>query len=171
MKGLAGLMALLIAVAPAPLSAFPDGAPWGSADPNSSENCASCHFDGEAVYESDLISMTGWEPLVVPGDQFELVLLFQNKPYAHVGMQIVATAGSFEAKQDGLEVNGTEIRSSKIRGGVGGWNEWRFTWNAPDKLDDTIKFYIAINESNDDQSAFGDQIHFKKLEIYTSEEL
>ncbi|MEO1136413.1 MAG: choice-of-anchor V domain-containing protein [Pseudomonadota bacterium] len=149
-----------------PVAAHPDGAPWGSADPVAAENCASCHFDNDAVHDSDLISSTGWRPLVRSGDQFEFRLLFQNRPYAFVGMQVMASVGTFEAEQDELEAYGAQIRSNAVVGGVGGWNMWRFVWTAPESVEEPITFHFAVNKSNNDQSALGDQIHFRTLTLY-----
>ncbi|GJL93050.1 choice-of-anchor V domain-containing protein [Hyphococcus sp.] len=149
-----------------PASAYPNGAPWGSANPDAANSCNSCHFDGDVVMESDLISMTGWEPLVGPGDQFELRLMFKkSKTDTTVGMQVSANVGSFQGEQDGLETLGSQIRSTAAKGGSG-WLVWRFKWTAPAKMDAPITFHIAVNESNDDLSALGDQIHLRTLTLY-----
>ena len=39
--------------------AFPDGAPWGAANPAAEQDCAACHFDNEPLLASDGLVIHG----------------------------------------------------------------------------------------------------------------
>ena len=166
----------LMVLGPLPLSAYPDGAPWGSANPASAENCASCHYDGSAIVDSEAISFPYERGDLFNGGPVDVYVQFKNPNNKKIGFQIQASAGAFTSEYDDIEVKGLQARSLAQRDNAS-WPEilgsnlfpdvvmWKLEWTAPEPPDGDVYFWIAVNESNDDQSSFGDQIHFKSIKI------
>ena len=146
-----------------PVAAHPDGAPWGSADPDTLHSCASCHFDQEPQGRSPALILAGLPEAAERGETYELTLRF-DAAAAEAGFLVSASVGAFEAIDDFLEAQGGEIRSVKPASGEGPVS-WRFRWRLNDAEEDIVSFLAAANASNSDQSAFGDQVHFRKFEI------
>ncbi len=169
MKRLVGLIALFIGVAPAPLSAFPDGAPWGSADPEGAQSCASCHYAEDAVLNSDAILAGGGLPSEIErGKTYSLSLSLVHTDYATIGFLIAASHGTFlSANDDKIDVLDNMARSTKPKGAGNETIYWPLDWVAPLDLNagEIVTFNIAINASNDDASPFGDVIHYRKIQV------
>lgn len=156
-----------------PATAHPDGAPWGSANPQAKESCASCHFDSDAVYNSNSISVFFSKE---SGDSIALHVQFFNPHNKKVGFQIMATSGSFASMYEDIEVKGAQARSIMQRDNKS-WPQiigsaipidvdvtmWKLQWVPPEKPDGDIDFWIAVNESNDDKSPLGDEVHYKSI--------
>ncbi len=167
---------------PLPAAAYPDGAPWGAADPASPQSCASCHFDGDVVPGSNAISLFFGLNEITPGEPLDIHLQFKNPENKKVGFQIIAMVGTFNSASEDVEVHGRLARSIVSRDN-GSWAEevgtdivtnattWRLQWVVPDNPGQKVNFWIAMNESNDDQSAFGDRIHFKRVQVSISQDL
>lgn len=153
-------MALLAAP---PAFANPDGAPWGSADPDTLQSCASCHFDHEPIGRSLSIVLSGLPEYLSPGEAYDLVLRFSAERGATAGFLLSASSGSFHPLDSETQGNGAEIRSVKpaVANAV---VEWLFQWRAGEEADGLVVFRAAANAANDDASAFGDEIHFRKVE-------
>jgi len=149
--------------------AFPDGAPWGAADPDAAENCATCHFDGETVRNSQALAVEGLPENLSPGTLYELVVTFQNPGGVAAGFQMIAwagnhSAGTFASRATHTETVGTAIRSiapTKKAGPV----SWPVQWRTPPTIDTTVSIHVAAAAANDDQSPLGDRIHFRGYEI------
>ncbi|MEM9619080.1 MAG: choice-of-anchor V domain-containing protein [Pseudomonadota bacterium] len=177
MKRLAGLIALFVfAAAPFPSGAFPDGAPWGSADPSGAQNCASCHFDSEAVLSSDALFFLGSVPeKILAGEAYSFGVASLADINSVVGFLLAATCegepcGVFLPGESGQEVNGSQIRSTELqtpfsKGGASGIASWIVQWRAPIDLTSPVDFHFAVNIANDDQSPLGDQIHYRSHTI------
>ena len=167
MRRIAGLIALSVVVAPAPLSAFPDGAPWGSADPKGVQSCASCHYAAEAVLDSKSVVATGLPDEIETGKTYSLTLALSQLDHETAGFLVAASHGEFlKTDSENIEVLQSMARSTtpKPSGEEGGWE---VNWMAPLDLQpgDTVTFDIAINASNDDASPFGDVVHYRKIQI------
>ena len=167
MRRTAGLMALSIVAAPAPLSAFPDGAPWGSANPDGAQSCASCHYAEEEVQNSDDILLTGLHEEIEPSIGYSLKLALTQSDYATMGFLAVASHGQFIAI-DGEDTETLEamVRSTAPKRSDDEASYWALEWVAPADLSagETVTFGIAINASNDDASPFGDVIHYRTIQ-------
>lgn len=169
----AGLLALaLLAAAPRPAAAYPEGAPWGAANPGAGESCADCHYDYDAVYESDAIVLENFPSTAAAGADYEFILRFLDDTAASSGFQIVvsaegADAGHFHSADSGVETAANAIRSTRPQKGQDGIC-WSVNWQAP-RLDDTsradVVFYLAVSSANDDQSPFGDTIHYRQVSV------
>ncbi len=143
--------------------ANPDGAPWGSADPNAAQNCASCHYDGEPVQDSGSVVFTGLTSRIEPGKLYNMVLIFAKPKGAATGFLAVATQGKFSSPDDpNLEADGAQIRSTSTTR-IGDRALWRVQWRAPIEPIKDVTFFVAVNAGNDDQSPLGDQVHFKTV--------
>ena len=149
-----------------PAAANPDGAPWGASDPQSIQNCHSCHFDGKPQMGSTAISLDGLPDRISTGATYTLDLHFAKPVGTVAGFLASASSGKFSAKGEGLEVNSGQIRSTEPRTGSSSkFVQWQFEWQAPDSAGPNrlgeVTIMIAINAANDDQSSFGDEIHFR----------
>ncbi len=157
---------LLIA---APAIAYPDGAPWGSTDPESPQSCASCHFDGEAVMDSAAVKLSFSKPLsqVKAGETEKIYLVFDGESKV-AGFQLSASAGQFIDSGELLESRGGEVRSIQPFLGEGK-PIWAVQWRAPAEPVDNVEFHAAVNAADGDGSPFGDVIHFKTIYAYEEE--
>ncbi len=140
--------------------ALPEGAPWGSANPEAAENCGSCHFGYDPVTEADAIAIEGLPDRAVPGQSYELQVDFHDPEAVVAGIQLLATAGEFSADAGDIEYLGAAIRSVKARHADAGFR-WALTWTAPDEPGAGVVIYVAAVGGNDDLSPFGDRAYFR----------
>ncbi len=169
MTRLAGLIALLVfAAAPLPLMAYPDGAPWGSADPEGAQNCASCHYAEDAVRDSSAILVTGLPREVERGKTYSFHLSLADLEYASIGFLAAASHGRF-LNVDGENTTVLEamVRSTKPKYSSDAADSWVLEWEAPADMSvgESVAFDLAVNASNDDASPFGDAIHYRTIQI------
>lgn len=149
--------------------AFPDGAPWGAANPTAEQNCSTCHFDDAPVHKSDMLNIDGLPGHPEPGATYDLEINFEDPKTVIAGFQLIAQAadqqaGTFVSSAAGIEFVGASIRSTEpIKG-----NErvsWAVTWRAPEAISTPIIFLVAASAANDDGSPFGDKIHYRAYEL------
>jgi len=149
--------------------AFPDGAPWGAANPATVQNCASCHFDDEPVRDSNALVIEGLPGQPAPGATYELKLVFVDPDIVIAGFQLIAQlverqAGTFVSSAAGVEFIGSAIRST-VPVSSGDGVSWAFDWRAPAEIDSPIVLHVAACAANDDGSPFGDTIHFRSYRL------
>ncbi|MHA7873230.1 MAG: hypothetical protein ACX939_12850, partial [Hyphococcus sp.] len=72
-------------------------------------------------------------------------------------------AGAFQAGED-QEANSYEIRSVATMKNEGD-AVWVVKWRAPQKLPEALTIDVAVNAGNDDQSPFGDDIHYRSFTL------
>lgn len=159
----------MLAIGASPVAAHPEGAPWGSADPDTTTSCAACHFDHEPVGRSKTLLLTGLPEYVTAGEAYEVTLRFEVASATHAGFLLSASSGAFEAIDNFIAAKDAEIRSSKPLAPTDGVTEWSFVWRAGADATDIVTFRAAANAANDDQSPFGDKIHFRKFEVLMRE--
>ena len=166
MQPLAGTLLMFIAaLTSSTASAYPDGSPWGAANPSAEQHCASCHFDYDPVTESDAIRIDGLPKKVAANQEYELIVRFLADATVISGFQMTAhteneDAGTFSSPDPDVEYIGAAIRSTAWReydGGVA----WPVKWHTPSAVGPQIAIYVAASSSNYDGSPFGDTIHFK----------
>ena len=149
--------------------AFPDGAPWGAANPAAEQNCATCHFDADPVRDSEALVVEGLPRQPAPGAIYELEIIFEDPDTVIAGFQLIAKAGdqqagTFVSSAAGVEFIGAAIRSTvPIRSDRR--VSWAVEWRAPSAIASTVVFYVAASAANDDGSPFGDTIHFRSYEL------
>jgi hypothetical protein len=145
-----------------PAAAHPDGAPWDSADPDTMHSCASCHFDHEPIGRSQALMASGLPEYASPGEVYDIVLRFAAGEGAVAGFLLTVSSGEFTSNDGALQFNGGAVRSAKTAP-AGDVVEWAFQWRAGAEEDGLVDFHAAASAANDDQSAFGDEIHFRKF--------
>jgi len=149
--------------------AFPDGAPWGAANPGADQNCATCHFDAGPILDSAALAIEGLPLRPAPGTKYELRLTFDDPDTVVAGFQLFAQmanqqAGAFASSAANVEFIGSAIRSTTPANNESG-NSWDFEWHTPAEIESPIIFYIAASAANDDGSPFGDTIHFRSYRL------
>ncbi len=173
----AGLAVWAAMVASAgPSAAYRDGAPWGAAFPDTDETCASCHFESPPVERAAAITVDGLPQTVEPGRAYSLAIRFapakEDTPDAVVAGFLAGVradtgqAGAFLPPKDGdaLDIDGAQVRSTGPKPGFP--VTWSVTWRAPDTVPSgsdaaPLFLYVAVMASNDDESPFGDRVHYR----------
>lgn len=152
--------------------AYPEGAPWGAADPLAGEHCASCHWERPAVMDSKALDLDGLPKRATAGKDYVFTLTLTGTAAEISGFQILASAegqpaGRFESTDPDVEAAPitTALRSKATRPATGNMARWRFVWRAPAKLEGPVTFQAAASAANDDGSPFGDQIHYREFTL------
>jgi hypothetical protein len=147
--------------------AYPEGAPWGAANPAAAENCASCHFDYDAVLDSPGLTIRGLPGTATPGETYTLVIRCELPGAVTAGFQLVAIggddAGVFSTDSEHVELAGAAIRST-MPATVDGAIEWLVQWTAPER-EAPVRIFLAVMATNDDGSPFGDTAHFRTFDV------
>ncbi len=148
--------------------AYPEGAPWGAANPDADEHCASCHWEVEPQTDSAALAVSGLPERPEPGGRYELVISFDNAGSA-TGFQMLAwtdgaSAGRFSTDATNTEALGAAVRSTAIVEQSGAVR-WTVAWHAPDGIETPIVLHVAASAANHDQSPFGDVIHYRTYTI------
>ena len=148
--------------------AYPEGAPWGSANPAAVETCGSCHYDYEPVANSSSLTLIGMPETVVAGEAYDLTVRFAAPEARMSGFQILAdagdrSAGHFNSDRDDVESTGGAARSTRPQPVSDGF-AWPLRWRAPCEPGE-LTFHLAASSANDDQSPFGDTIHYRQLTV------
>lgn len=151
--------------------AYPEGAPWGSANPDVVEHCASCHFGAEPVHASPVLRVTGLPEQLKADREYELTVIFEPSQAVGSGFQMIAwaeehEAGEFEALQSDLESIGTAIRST-APSMDNTPATWRLRWRTPAALPPELHIHVAASAANLDQSPLGDTIHYRSYRLAT----
>jgi hypothetical protein len=146
-------------------TAFPDGAPWGAANPAAEQNCATCHFGDEPVRDSAALVIEGLPRHPAPGAIYELEISFDGPDIVIAGFQLFAQmeeqqAGMLKSSAANVEFIGSAIRSTAPVNNDDGIS-WLIEWRAPPEIGSPIVFYVAATAANDDGSPFGDIVHFR----------
>lgn len=150
-------------------SAYPEGAPWGAANPGAEESCSSCHFGSEPVMNSAALIISGLPETPAAGISYPLIIEFASPDAVVSGFQLIAAAndangGSFQSEDENIEYVGEVVRSTSAST-VADKVSWSVFWIAPEVVSLPVIFYLAASASNDDLSPFGDTIHYRSYEI------
>ena len=147
--------------------AYPEGAPWGAANPSAAETCASCHFGYDAVSDSPRINIEGLPATAVPGESYPLLIRVDLPDAVTVGFQMIAVgdddAGAFTAEAMHVEYAAAAIRSTSPAA-IDDETKWPLLWTAP-ATKKPVRFFLAVMASNDDGSPFGDTPHFRTFDV------
>ncbi|MEN0651565.1 MULTISPECIES: choice-of-anchor V domain-containing protein [Hyphobacterium] len=153
------LAAMLMAAGlPAVSLAYPDGPPWGHAGVDGGEDCTACHFQHDAVAQSQSIVIEGLPGRYEAGQTYPLTVRVVDSGETN-GFELAATAGRFERIDPAAAVNGGAAHS--VETGA----SWQVVWIAPQEIGGPVRFWLAVNIANGDESEFGDRIHLKNWEI------
>jgi len=149
--------------------AFPDGAPWGAANPAAEQNCATCHFDADPIRDSEALVISGLPLYPAPGAIYKLKITLEDRDTVTAGFQLIAQAanheaGTFFSTEAEVEFIGAVIRSTApVRGDAD--VSWEIEWRAPTAVVSPVVFYVAASAANDDGSPFGDTIHYRSYRL------
>ena len=156
MRALAAM--LLAAGFPAASLAYPDGPPWGHAGVDGGEDCTACHFQYDAVSQSERLVLDGLPARYEAGQRYELTVHVNDSGETN-GFELAATSGAFERIDPATAINGGAAHS------VVTGRSWQVIWIAPETTGEPVRFWLAVNAANGDESEFGDHIHLKNWEI------
>ncbi|MEX0645638.1 MAG: choice-of-anchor V domain-containing protein [Parvularculaceae bacterium] len=170
------LALLVLAIFVQPALAAPEGAPWDQDGGPGRLDCTQCHFDAKPVRQSEALRLEGLPAAIKADVTYELTLVVENASLMTAGFLMTSEvdgdpAGRFQATDNRTAVNGAAIRSTKdgVRQSTPDKARWTFRWTAPAGLDGSVTFYVAANASNDDASAFGDQIFLSTFETNSAD--
>lgn len=162
--------ACAVALAAGAVGAYPEGAPWGAANPDAEESCASCHYDFDARRDSPGLALRGLPAVARAGRDYALVLEFTDNDAVTAGFQVIAAADDAQpgrisaADAAGIETIGAAARSVRpVR--VDGGARWQLAWQAPPAPAAAVTFYVAASAANDDNSPFGDRVHYRRYRV------
>lgn len=146
--------------------AYPEGAPWGAAAPDADQTCASCHFGDQPVRSSAAIMLHGLPEQPETGKTYALELVFAPQNGAVAGFQLIVDgdAGAMISGLQTTEASAGMLRSSQPSR-LNGVTAWRMRWQAPEELVLPIVIYIACVAGNEDDSPFGDIVHYRQFTI------
>ena len=136
--------------------AYPDGAPWRHAGAPDTGTCHSCHWDGELQTASARLTLDGLPASFTPGARYDIIVRLSDAGVSN-GFQLVASAGHFESADASTEAREHAVRSTRAAG------DWPIVWIAGDS-EAPVRFWLAVNDANDDMSEFGDTIHVREFE-------
>jgi hypothetical protein len=135
---------------------FPTASPWDHAGAPGTADCTACHWDNEAQPESPRLALDGLPARFVPGERYELTVRLDGAGEMN-GFQLVASAGEFENIDRTTRARATSVRSARPAG------TWTLTWIAGDTAE-PVRFWLAVNDANGDDSEFGDTILLREFE-------
>ena len=149
-------------------AAYPEGAPWGAANPEAAESCSSCHHAYGPVHDSGALSIAGLPRTAVAGASYELRLRFAAEGAEVAGFQLLVAAdgdaGTLRSDDPAVESIGAASRSTVPSAAAEGAC-WTLHWRAPRDVGAVVTLYLAAAEANADQSPLGDRIHYKSFRL------
>lgn len=154
--------------------AYPEGAPWGAANPDAEESCFSCHYDYDAVRDSEALRLDGLPGTATPGSSYPLRVTLTVPEAKSSGFQLLLAAGDdpagrLLADDPEIETIGAAARTTKARAATGTVS-WQLSWLAPPAPGARVTFHLAASAANDDQSPFGDRIHYRAFRVSLEED-
>ena len=143
------------------------------------QTCHSCHFDYDLNQEGGSLAVEGINDEYQPGKSYEITVTVESVHLENGGFQMASRfedgtqAGVFEWNGERLMYTPSISDDVKYlqhsREGTTKTGEreisWKFYWIAPESDSGNIIFNIAANAGNDDDSAFGDWIYVKEIEL------
>ncbi|MEL6869562.1 MAG: choice-of-anchor V domain-containing protein [Pseudomonadota bacterium] len=154
--------------------AYDDGAPWGAGNPSDKNHCASCHWERVPQQHSPQITLKGLPDSLNTNTVYALDLIFDDPDMQIGAFQMLVlgangSVGKFTGNAEILDTtaNGAMIRSRKPETALAGRVRWRFAWQSSAAAPEPPVFYVAVIASNNDGSAFGDTVHYRRIEFAT----
>ncbi len=171
-------LAITLAEAPFPpetaASAYPDAPPPATTGGFGEPTCVSCHF-GTTPDTLGSLALHGLPPAFAPGRSYELTVELARADMAAAGFELSARFASGPARgrqAGGFRVLGNDVTVTP-QGGVDyvhqtlagtapptpGLARWRIEWSAPDEGSSPVRFHVAANAANGDESPLGDRVY------------
>ena len=178
-RGAAAALGVTLAAAPLAaaagyLSAYPDAPPPGTTGGFGEPTCVSCHF-ASTPDTLGALSLRGLPAVLEPGRTYELVVELAREDMAAAGFQLSARfasgpargrqAGAFRVLGDETAItpqSGVEFVHQTLAGAVpstSGLGRWRIEWTAPGEDSPSVRFHVAANAANGDESPLGDRVY------------
>ena len=175
-----GAFAVALAAA-APLAAavgfssgYPDAPPPGTTGGFGEPTCVSCHFAATPDTLGSLV-LRGLPATFETGRRYVLTVELAREDMAAAGFQLSARfaegparglqAGAFRVLGNDATVTaraGVDYVHQTLAGTVPsppGVARWRLGWTAPGKASGAVRFHIAANAANGDESQLGDHVY------------
>jgi hypothetical protein len=173
--------ALGVALAAAPLAAavgflwaYPDGPPPGTTGGFGEPTCVSCHFAPTPDTLGSL-SLRGLPATFEPRRTYELFVELAREDMAAAGFELSARfacgpargrqAGAFRILGDDVALThqtGVDYVHQTLAGAAPstpGRARWRIEWTAPAERSAAVRFHVAANAANGDESPLGDRVY------------
>lgn len=143
------------------------------------ETCHSCHFDYPINPEEGSLSVEGLPGRYVAGRSYRIRITLKREQLSRAGFQLSSRfkngrqAGTFEIKNDSLSFTETGsdiqyVQHSEVASDFTSGRSavtWQFKWQAPKHTSDTVVINLAANAANGDESAFGDYVFVKEINV------
>jgi hypothetical protein len=147
-----------------------------SGSPLDGDNCTDCHLPGPAFQADNLIVIDVGLNGYIPGQTYPLTVTCDDIVAEKYGFQITSeTASAKTGTWIITNASRTQLKSgtavTHTSGGTipsGSPNTWSMEWTAPAAGTGPVTFYVAINQTDADNSRFGDMIHVASLTISES---
>lgn len=160
------MLAMVIAFTSGPGAGY-TGSPLDGVD------CTDCHAPGPALQADNLIIIDVGLNGYVPGQTYPLTVTCDDIVAEKYGFQITsetasAKAGTWiitNASRTQLKSGTAVTHTSAGTTPSGSPNTWSMEWTAPAAGTGPVSFYVAINQTNADNTNSGDQIHVASLTI------
>jgi hypothetical protein len=172
--GVALVAAAPLAAAVGYLSAYPDAPPPGTTGGFGEPTCVFCHFAATPDTLGSL-DLRGLPATFETGRSYELIVELAREDIAAAGFQLSArfAAGPARGRQaGGFRVLGTEATVTPQAGvdyvhqtlagtvpATPGLARWRLEWTAPGERSAAVRFHLAANAANGDESPLGDRVY------------
>ena len=184
-----GAFAVLLAAA-APLAAaagfssgHPDAPPPGTTGGFGEPTCVSCHFAATPDTLGSLV-LRGLPATFETGRSYDLTVELAREDMAAAGFQLSARfaagparglqAGGFRVLGNDATVTaqaGVDYVHQTLAGTVPsapGMARWRLGWTAPGEASGAVRFHVAANAANGDESPLGDRVYALEENVVTA---
>lgn len=173
----AAAAAALWLVPPPPGRAFVEDPTPGHTGGFGEPTCRSCHFDNPPDDPQGALRLGGVPERAASGATYRLAVVLERPGLERGGFQLAARLGAGERRGEPagrLEPVDERVRVTRVeeagvayahhtpRGTfaeVPGELRWELDWTAPDDLAGPVRFHVAANASNYDDSELGDFIY------------
>ncbi len=135
------------------------------------ESCHSCHFDNPVNDDAGRLELGGVPESYKPGGSYRITVILTRSELEKGGFQLAARhpdssqAGRFRLDSPRLQFTDAEGSVRYVQHTAEGTDpgedrliRWDFEWTAP-KNGRTVRFHLAANAGNGDESSFGDHIY------------
>jgi len=144
--------------------------------PLDGDNCTDCHVPGPAFPADNLIVIDVGLNGYIPGQTYPVTVTCDDIVAEKYGFQITSETASAKtgtwiitnASRTQLKSGTAVTHTSAGTIPSGSPNTWSMEWTAPAAGTGPVTFYVAINQTDADNSRFGDMIHVASLTIAES---
>lgn len=162
-----------------PVARYADGAPRGFSSGSGEQSCHACHFQAEVNTQPGSVTIAGMPERFVAGKRYPLTVTLTRPGMIIGGFQLTArfedggaqagvlTPAPGEEERVAIEASGDVQYANQRRPGTAlvapDTARWTLLWTAPEATA-TVRFHVAANAADDDESVYGDYIYTAVLE-------